>query len=327
MSLKVTFPEKVRLKDVDLKDDTFSISFPKDVDKLKVSIREIGLLTPLILRGKDNHSTFQIIAGYKRGIALRELGVDCIPAYIFKYDEFDNEKALRLSLLENLYTRELNHIEISNFLFKLKEKLNIHSEKIIEDYLPLLGLEESFLILKKYLSLQNLVEGLKRLAIVKKFHVKILSRLSLLSHKDQEVMLDLAAKLDLGFNLANELLTLLEEIAGRDNVSISDLISDKSFAEILNREGMSRDRKTNLLISLLKEKRYPHIQDFAKQVKNHIKNLNLPNKIAIDIPENLEGEAVTMRFKFKDKKDYQDILNSLMKISESEDLSKILEMI
>ena len=61
--IKVTFPEKVRLENIDTENDTFSMSFPREIEKLKASIREIGLLTPLILRGKDANSPLQIISG------------------------------------------------------------------------------------------------------------------------------------------------------------------------------------------------------------------------------------------------------------------------
>ena len=323
--MKVTIPGKVSLKDIDLEDDAFSISYPKFLETLKTSIQEIGLLTPLILRSKN--SSLQIISGYRRGIVLKELGVDFIPAYIFKDGELDNEEALRLGILENLYTREINHIEISNSLFKLEKDLSIEPEKIIETYLPLFGLEKSMFIFKKFISLQNLIDGIKTLAVVKKFPLKTLAKLSLLSDKDQESFLELATELSLGFNLVNEFLTLLEEIAAIDRVSISDLLLDKSVNDILSIEDINRDVKTKLLISLLKAMRYPHIHDFKKSIKSNIKNLHLPHEIAMDIPENFEGGTIAMRFKFKNKKDYQEILSKLIEISDSEDFSKILEMI
>ena len=327
MNPRVTFPEKVKLQDIDTEDDIFSISFPKNDEKLKASIKELGLLKPLILRSKGGGKLFHIISGYKRSIALKELGINFVPAYIFNADELGDEKALRFSLLENLHTREINCIEVSNFLHNLKENLKVKEEKITEDYLPLLGLEKSTLILKKYLSLQNLVNGFKELAVIKKIPVKILSRLSFLPKKDQESVLKIATKLELGFNLISGLLTLLEEVSERDKVSISDLTADKSIADILERDGSSRDKKTKLLIAFLNEKRFPNLEKFERKIKSHINNLKLPNNVAIDIPENLEGDAVAVRFKFGDKKEYEEILNSLLKISDSGDYKKLLEMI
>ena len=323
--IKLPVPEKVKLKDIDSEDDIFSISFPKIIDTLKSSIQEIGLLTPLILRSKK--SSLQIISGYRRVFILKELCVDFIPAYIFKDGELDNKEALKLGIFENLYTREINHIEISNYLLKLEKDLSIGPEKLIETYFPLFGLETSMFIFKKYISLQSLIEGLKILAVAKKFPLKTLAKLSLLPDKDQESFLELATGLSLGLNLVNECLTLLEEIAARDRISISDLLQDNTVKDIMSIEDISRDMKTKLIISMLKEKRYPHIHDFKKSIKKNIKNLNLPNEIAIDIPENLEGGVISMRFKFRNKKEYQNILNKLIKISDSEDFSKILEMI
>ena len=325
--IKVTFPEKVRLQDIDTEDDTYSISFPKDIKELKESIQKIGLLTPLILRKQNGTKKFQIIAGYKRGIVLNELSAEVIPAYIFNKEELNNKNALKMNFLENLYTRELNSIEISEFLFKLKECINISDDKIVNVYLPLIGLEKSLHILNKYLSLQNLITGFKELAVIKKIHLKILSRLSLLSCKDQESLFGLVKNLELGFNFVNELLTLLEEISKRDGNAIFDLISDREINEILIKDKISRDQKIKSIMSFLKEKRYPLIKEFEMKINKHIKNLKLPNSISINLAENFENEAITMKLKFKDKKEYQEILSSLSRISDSEDLSAIIESV
>lgn len=324
---KLTFPEKVSLKDIDSNDDTFSISFPRNVGKLKASIQEIGLLTPLILRKKNGSHRLQIIAGYKRDIVLKELGAEIVPVYIFNEDELDDENALRLNLLENLYTREINHIEISNFLFKLRGLISLENDKIIDVYLPLLGLERSLHIFNKYLSLQNLINDFKELAVIKKIHLKILSRLSLLSHEDQESIFGLVKNLESGFNFINELLTLLEEISKRDGNTISDLISDQQISDIVLKDKISRDQKAKFIMLLLKEKRYPYIKEFEKKITGHIKNLKLPDTISIDLPENFENEAINMKLRFKDKKSYQEILDKLIQISDSKDFSKILEII
>ncbi len=325
--IRVSFPEKVRLQDINTEDDTYSISFPKDIRELKESIRKIGLLTPLILRRKDETKKFQIIAGYKRAIALNALGTDVIPAYIFNKEELNDENALKINFLENLYTRELNSIEISNFLFKLKEYISISDDKIADVYLPLIGLEKSLHILKKYLSLQNLIAGFKELAVIKNINLKILSRLAFLSHKDQEAVFSTVKNLELGSNFLNELLTLLEEISKRDGNSIFDLISGQGINEILRQDKISRDQKIKSIMSLLNEKRYPHIKEFEKKIKEHIKNLKLPNTISIDLHENIENEDINMKLRFKNKKSYQEILDKLMQISDSEDFTKILEII
>ena len=105
------------------------------------------------------------------------------------------------------------------------------------------------------------------------------------------------------------------------------MIKGKSINEILIKDKVSRDQKAELILSFLKEKRYPHIKEFERKIKNHIKHLNLPDEISVELPENFEGDSVTMRLKFNNKEGYRKILDVLIKIFDSEDLKKIMEMI
>ena len=75
--------------------------------ELVFSIREIGLLQPIVVRAAGDGS-YELIAGERRLRASREAGLTAIPAIIRATDD---DAMLRDALLENLHRADLNPLE------------------------------------------------------------------------------------------------------------------------------------------------------------------------------------------------------------------------
>ena len=75
--------------------------------ELVFSIREIGLLQPVVVR-RSGDGTYELIAGERRLRASREAGLAAIPAII---RDTDDDAMLRDALLENLHRADLNPLE------------------------------------------------------------------------------------------------------------------------------------------------------------------------------------------------------------------------
>ena len=75
--------------------------------ELVFSIREIGLLQPVVVR-RVGPGRYELVAGERRLRASREAGLDVIPAII---RETDDDAMLRDALLENLHRADLNPLE------------------------------------------------------------------------------------------------------------------------------------------------------------------------------------------------------------------------
>ncbi len=75
--------------------------------ELVFSIREIGLLQPIVVR-RAGTGTFELIAGERRLRACREAGLSVIPAIV---RDTDDDAMLRDALLENLHRADLNALE------------------------------------------------------------------------------------------------------------------------------------------------------------------------------------------------------------------------
>jgi ParB family chromosome partitioning protein len=79
---------------------------PAALEELAGSIREEGLLQPIVVRPVGEG--YQLIAGERRWRAFQHLGEDSIPARIM---EGDDARSASLALIENLQREELNPVE------------------------------------------------------------------------------------------------------------------------------------------------------------------------------------------------------------------------
>jgi ParB family transcriptional regulator, chromosome partitioning protein len=82
-------------------------SFPEaGIKELAASIREVGILQPLVVRSTEGG--FELIAGERRLRAAKEAGLDRVPVLIRQAE--DNE-SVELALVENLQREDLNPLE------------------------------------------------------------------------------------------------------------------------------------------------------------------------------------------------------------------------
>ena len=80
---------------------------PEALDSLAASIREHGVLQPLVVRPRPN-GRYQIVAGERRWRAARIAGLTDLPVVI---RELTDEQAFEIALVENLVRADLNPIE------------------------------------------------------------------------------------------------------------------------------------------------------------------------------------------------------------------------
>jgi ParB family chromosome partitioning protein len=71
------------------------------------SIKEIGLLQPVVVRQQDDDS-YELVMGERRWRAAKEAGLETIPAIVRQTEDAD---MLRDALLENLHRSQLNPLE------------------------------------------------------------------------------------------------------------------------------------------------------------------------------------------------------------------------
>jgi len=96
-----------------------------EMEDLVNSIRERGVLEPILVRPKSG--SYEIIAGERRYIASRKIGLNEVPCIVMKVNDME---AMEISLIENLQRLDLDVFEEADGLKYLAENYGYKHEQI-----------------------------------------------------------------------------------------------------------------------------------------------------------------------------------------------------
>ena len=108
------------------------------IDELAISIDRNGLLHPLVLL-KKNDGRYKILCGFRRFQALKRLNRQWVEAKIYQETDFAPEDFFNISLAENTKRRNLNPLEIGNFLESASKALGLNNTELAERFGGTLG--------------------------------------------------------------------------------------------------------------------------------------------------------------------------------------------
>lgn len=97
------------------------------LNELAASIREQGLLQPIIVRKKGEH--YELIAGERRLRAAQKAGLARIPALVRDYTDAE---AAQLTLIENLQREDLNPVEEARGFLRLTNDFGMTHEQLAQ---------------------------------------------------------------------------------------------------------------------------------------------------------------------------------------------------
>ncbi len=89
---------------------------PESLEELADSIRQQGIIQPIVVRNLGDTGKFEIIAGERRWRAAQLAGLDVIPALV---RDVPDEDAIVMALIENIQRENLNPIEEAHALERL----------------------------------------------------------------------------------------------------------------------------------------------------------------------------------------------------------------
>ncbi len=97
------------------------------LEQLSMSIKQYGVLQPIIVNKDKEGDTYTIIAGERRYRASRLAGLKELPVIIKNYTE---SEILEIALIENIQREDLNPIEEANCYKKLIDEFMFNAEDI-----------------------------------------------------------------------------------------------------------------------------------------------------------------------------------------------------
>jgi ParB/RepB/Spo0J family partition protein len=308
--------QQVPLHQVDLSDETFSVNFMPDLEKLRSSIKEVGLIEPVLLKKKDQG--YQIVCGFRRIRLASELGIPVIASRVFEEKDCGDVELFSLSLHENATGRGFNTVETALALDKLVHRFHIPSSTVIRSYLPLFSLETNEKILNTYLSLARMEEEVKSYVVREKVSRTNIRRLSSLTPEDRTAVLSLISSLKLGENSLRETLTLLEEIAPRERRTIREITEHPDIRGILSHEEFTPSQRTERVKKVLLQLRYPRLHRLEETFHEKKKTLHLPAGLSVHHEPYFEGKGLRIELRFGTLEEYRSHIASLSALSEKE---------
>jgi ParB family chromosome partitioning protein len=307
---------QVPLQQIDVSDETFSVNFMPDLEKLRSSIRELGLIEPVVLKKKNQD--YQIVCGFRRIRLASELGIPVIDAGVFDEKERSDVELLSMSLHENATGRGFNMVEAALALDKLVHRFHVPPSAVIRTYLPLFSLETNEKILNTYLSLARMEEEVKSYVVREKVSRTNIRRFSSLTPEDRRAVLFLISSLKLGENSLRETLTLLEEIAPREHRTIREIAEHPDIRGILLHEEFTPSQRTERVKKVLLQRRYPRLHRLEETFHEKRKALHLPAGLSVHHEPYFEGKGLRMELRFATLEEYRSLLASLSTLAEKE---------
>jgi ParB-like chromosome segregation protein Spo0J len=315
--------QKIPLEQIDLPDETFSINFMPDLQNLRSSIEEIGLIQSVLLREKRD--VYQIVCGFRRISVMKELGNPEIESRVFEEAEVNELQLFLISLHENLTSRGFNTVEKAIALEKLVRRFQVDPLAVTKHFLPLFSLESNEKILKTYLSLAQMEDEAKKYVLREEVSRSNIRKLSALSPEDRKDLLSFFSPLKLGENRLRELLTLFEEISQRDQCTIREITHRQQIQAILSQKNLTASQRTERIKNVLMDLRYPRMRQMEDEFEKKRRDLGLPPGISLFHSPFFEGKELRVDFKFETLEEYQSILSSLSQIANKKEFQEMIK--
>ena len=120
--------QQLKLIDIEPNKGQPRINFDEEaIDELSNSIKEYGVIQPIIVTKKDDY--YKIVAGERRWRASKKAGLTDIPAIVRDYSEQKNNE---IALIENIQREDLNPFEKATAMKELLDKYNLTQQKLAD---------------------------------------------------------------------------------------------------------------------------------------------------------------------------------------------------
>ena len=311
----------IEISGIDAECEEFRISEDLNSESLADSLRAVGQLNPVILL--ERGASLIVVCGFRRLAAMRRLGVRSAAARILTVEDCRTTHPLILALYDNLAHRELSPLEKARAVVKLGDICGVTRERLIREYLPLLGLPQSENALAGCVALHEARPELKRLFATDALTLASMERLAKLSENEQERFAAVMAAVRLSASLQKKTINLLDDLSGMNQAAFTAPLDIPEIQEFLRDAKLSSFQKGEKLYGTLYRLRNPRVAraeaDFAEQRKR----LGLPGAIRVTPPPYFETAEIRVEFEAASPEKFRELAATLQNAADSPELDKL----
>jgi hypothetical protein len=205
-------------------------------------------------------------------------------------------KCVKYAITDNAFQRPLNLIEKSKSIEMMSDffkDINRLSEE-----LEVLGLSEHPSMIKKLKGICHLSEPLQNSILSNTISLPMVLELSGMSENDAKGFIKLFNTLNLSLNKQREILTMVKEIAMREDKTVRQVIDESHLKRILMDENLDKNQKIHNIRIYLKQRRFPTIVNTEKSYEKYHQKLNLERGFKLIPPTNFESPTYTLQLSF-----------------------------
>jgi ParB family transcriptional regulator, chromosome partitioning protein len=237
--------------------------------------------------------------------------------------DMDQRTCVHLAIAENSMQRPLNLIETSRALVLLSGVYPDSGD--LCQAAGALGLPDNMFAIQKLRQLSGLAPEIQEGVKSNVLSMAMAIELGQMEASTGIRLSNLFGCLKLGLNKQRELLTMIQEIAFREQLTLTDILDAPEFQQILIHEKWDRSQKTVQLRQYLRRRRYPSITTAESNFESQVSSLNLESGIALIPPRDFEGPTFSFHLNFNNLAELQLRLSRLDEITSSPILSEILK--
>ena len=188
------------------------------IKELAQSIKEFGIIQPIIVKKIYNENKYEIVAGERRWRAAKLAGLEEVPVII---KEISNREVLEISLIENIQREDLNPIEESKAYQELLKNFNLTQEDLSKK------LGKSRVAITNSLRLLNLDDRVQEMLIheiITEGHGR-----ALLAIKDTDIQFQIAQKIVINKLSVRETEKLVKSLNKKEEVKENTKVNNNPY--------------------------------------------------------------------------------------------------
>jgi hypothetical protein len=161
----------------------------------------------------------------------------------------------------------------------------------------------------------------------KGFHPQTLRRWLAWSDKDKASLRDLADALKPSENHLRDMMDWLEEIALRDRIAISEVLSSKTIEDLKTDPRRGRADRLKQIKEQIRRLRSPRLAATEEDIRKRIQSLKLHPEIRLSVPPGLEGGRLQIEFTSASAGEFCDQVEKLSKAAGAPAVAEIFALL
>ena len=305
-----------RIDDTDL---AYRITTETEVEGLARSIAAAGVLNPPILAPRNDE--WIVIAGFRRVAACRRLGwteILCrmLPSAVSPLDR------ARMAVADNSGQRPLNPLELSRAFQLLATHLS--SERRLPEEARSVGLPHHPKLIEKLRGLCLLAEPIQKGVMSDAISLSVVRDLERMPEAEALGFARWFLAVPMSLNRQREVLTLVREIARREDRSILEVLDDPEFTALMEDPEGEGARRGRRLQRRLRRRRFPALSRAEDDFEKRRSRLSLGEGMELVPPKNFEGGRFELRLAFSRCKALEKMAETAARLARNPELAGIL---